>query len=206
MRQDLFTEAIKVKDGKFYDLDAHIERISRTILQFFDKSIIFSLSEYHIPDDKREGLFKCRIVYGEQIVSVEFIPYTFRTINKLTVMDGGDIDYDYKWVDRTAFDKLLQYKGDGDDLLIIKNGLVTDTSFSNVVFENESGLYTPSSFLLNGTKRQSLLHRGIINERVIRREDIYSFSKIRIINSMVDLEDEISLSTSSLLCFDSIGL
>lgn len=198
MKPYLFTEAIKVKDGVFYNPDAHIKRMQQTSLHFFGKSTIFSLSEEQIPMDKRDGLFKCRIVYNASVTSIEFIPYTFRNINKLTLIDGSGIDYNHKWVDRSRFDQLLTSKGDGDDLLIIKNGLVTDTSFSNVVFENEDGLYTPNSYLLNGTKRQHLLSRGIIKERTIKEEDIHLYSRIHIINAMIDLEDDISLSTSEL--------
>ena len=198
MKKHLFTEAIKVKEGKFYDLEMHIERMQQTTLHFFGKSTIFSLSEDIIPVEKREDLFKCRIVYSDKVVSVEFTPYTFRTINKLSVVDGEDISYSYKWADRGDLNKLLDRKGESDDVLIIKDGLATDTSFSNVVFENESGLYTPTSYLLNGTKRRHLLTQGIIRERVIAKEDILSFSKIHIINSMIDLEDEVWLPISGL--------
>ncbi len=198
MKKYIFTEAIKVKEGKFYDLQMHIERMQQTTLHFFGKSTIFSLSEDIIPVEKREGLFKCRIVYSDKIVSVEFTPYTFRTINKLSVIDGNNISYSYKWADRGDLIDLLDCKGECDDILIIKDGLVTDTSFSNVVFENESGLYTPTSYLLNGTKRRYLLAQRIVEERVIAKDDILSFSKIHIINSMIDLEDEIWLPISGL--------
>lgn len=198
MKEHLFTEAIKVKDGKFYDLPAHIARMQQTSLYCLGKSVIFSLSEKDIPSEKREGIFKCRIVYSDHIVSVEFIPYTFRTINKLAVISNNDIEYNHKWADRTDFEKLLGDKGVSDDILIIKNGLVTDTSFSNVVFENENGLFTPSSFLLNGTKRQCLIKNGIIKEIKIEEKDIASYSRIRIINTMIDLDDNIWLPSSNL--------
>lgn len=198
MKEYLFTEAIKVKDGKFFDLPAHIARMQQTSLLFSKESIIFSLSENIIPAEKQKGLFKCRIVYSDHIESVEFIPYTFRTISKLAVVTDDDIEYRHKWANREALENLLASKGNCDDILIIKNGLVTDTSFSNVVFEDESGLYTPNSFLLNGTKRQTLIKNRVIKERIIRKEDLALYSHLHIINAMIDLEDNIRLPISDL--------
>lgn len=199
MKEYLFTEAIKVKDGKFYDLPMHINRIQETSSFFFQKSIIFNLSEESIPSEKREGLFKCRIIYSDHVISVEYIPYTFRTIKKLSLIKKDDIEYSHKWANRSDLNSLLSGKGESDDILIIKDGLVTDTSFSNVVFEDETRLYTPDSFLLNGMKRQSLLSQGIIKERTIRLEDIASYTNMYLINSMIDLEDAICLPTADLV-------
>lgn len=48
-------------------------------------------------------------------------------------------------------------------MLIVRDGWVTDTSFTNVVFEDAGGgLYTPETCLLEGTRRQSLLDEGRI--------------------------------------------
>lgn len=199
MKERLFTEAIKVKDGKFYNLSMHINRIQQTSLLYFGESITFRLSDDDIPTDKRGGLFKCRVLYSDRILDIEYIPYSFREINTLTLIESNDIEYDHKWADRNELNRLLSLKRQGDDVLIIKNGLVTDTSFSNVIFEDKTGLYTPNSFLLNGTKRQSLLLQGVIKERTIELKDIASFSKIYIINSMVDLEDDRWLPASSLI-------
>jgi 4-amino-4-deoxychorismate lyase len=82
--------------------------------------------------------------------------------------------------------KLLGLRADCDDIIIIKDGYVTDTSFSNLVFSEGEQLFTPSSFLLNGTKRQQLLRDGKIKEKEIKMADINKYSNVFLINSMAD--------------------
>ena len=75
---------------------------------------------------------------------------------------------------------------------------MTDTSFTNVVFESDKGLFTPSTYLLPGTKRQTLLKERVIKEKVIRIEDIEDYRKLYLINAMMGIEDNISIPISSL--------
>ena len=109
------------------------------------------------------------------------------------------LDYSFKYADRTEWNALLEQKTGCDDILIVKNGYITDTSFSNVVFENETGLFTPSTYLLAGTKRQSLLQKGIIKEAEISIENIGLYSKLYLINTMIDIEDNLCIDTSLLI-------
>ena len=92
----------------------------------------------------------------------------------------------------------MAQKENCDDILVVKNGLVTDTSFTNVVFESDKGLFTPSTYLLPGTKRQTLLKERVIKEKVIRIEDIEDYRKLYLINAMMGIEDNISIPISSL--------
>jgi 4-amino-4-deoxychorismate lyase len=85
-----------------------------------------------------------------------------------------------------------------NDIIIIKNGLVTDASSSNLVFKSSKGLFTPENYLLPGTKRRLLLDRKKIKEQRIRVEDIKTFDSVYFINAMIDLEDDIKVRTSSL--------
>ena len=198
MNQPLFIETIKVKDGVFYNLPLHIARLERTAIHFFGVAPSLELSQSMIPETLRIGIVKCRVTYSSQIISVEFEPYAFRHLSSLTLVEDNDIDYTYKAVDRSSLNSLYSRREDGDDILIVKNGLVTDTSYANVVFENANGLYTPKSYLLGGIKRQYLLQNGIINELVINQDDIRLFSKVYLINAMIDLEDAICVSVSAL--------
>lgn len=198
MKEPLFIETIKVKDGIFYNLPLHIARLERTATHFFGVVPSLKLAVNMIPEKLRTGLLKCRVTYGSQIVSVEFEAYSFRRIASLTLVEDNTIDYTYKSTDRKVLSDLYSGKGQGDDILIVRNGLITDTSYANVVFENNKGLYTPINCLLRGTKRQHLLQQGIIREADIRMDDLISFSKLYLINAMIDLEDEISLPISHL--------
>lgn len=199
MKQPVFTEALKIKDGKFCNLPFHLERIFRTSKTFFTKPTPVDLSESGIPAEYRSGIVKCRITYSDHVMGVEYQHYRFRTIRKLKLVADNTIDYSFKYTDRQDIDKLFSQKYDCDDILIVKNGYITDTSFSNVVFQNSLGLFTPVSYLLAGTKRRLLLEQGIIQEREIRMEDIKEYSRLYIINAMIDIEDNVSLDTSDLI-------
>lgn len=198
MKQPLFIETIKIKDGKFYNLSLHEQRLQDTTLRFFGIRLHLPLPDEIIPEHLRDGLVKCRILYSNKIESVEFTPYSFRNISRLTLVESDDIDYVYKSMDRSLLMDLYSRKQDGDDILIIKNGLVTDTSYANVVFQDSGGLFTPQSFLLNGIKRQLLLQQHHIEVRNIRAEDIPLYHTMYLINAMIDIENGVCVSTSAI--------
>ncbi len=195
-----FSEAIKVKDGVFYNLAGHEARAARTSMHHFGCGIRLDLTSEMIPPDLRTGLVKCRVVYGKHgVESVEFTPYSFREIKTVAIVRDDTIDYTYKSTDRSRLNGLLKASG-CDEIIIVKDGFVTDASAANLVLEDATGLYTPSTCLLSGTKRAALITAGTIRERDIRSEDLHNFSTIRLINAMIELEDNmiLPLTTHSL--------
>lgn len=189
-----FIETIKVLNGDTPDIKEHAQRVRATLRHFYSKSkeefdLILSVSE--ILDREREkisnGLFKLRVVYSDRFISWTLIPYIPKTIKRLKVVECDAIDYPFKFENRTAIESLLSYKDNCDDILIVKKGVVTDTSYSNIVFERMGSLYTPESYLLAGTKRAKLIRDGIISEEKIRPCDIDRYDKAYLINSMLDL-------------------
>ncbi len=189
-----FSEAIKVRDGVFYNLPLHEARMNRTARHFFGYNRPLDLTFDMIPPEFRTGLVKCRVVYDHSgITGIEFAPYTFRKIKTVAIMRDDTIDYTYKSTDRSRLNVLLANSG-CDEIIIVKNGLVADASSSNIVLEDSTGtLYTPSTPLLAGTKREYLLRMGIIHERDIHPEALLADTKIHLINAMIDLEDNIVL-------------
>ena len=75
------------------------------------------------------------------------------------------------------------------DILIVKNGLITDTSYSNIILYNGKEWFTPKSFILNGVKRQYLLNTGKVKEIKITLENLKNFEKISLINAMLEPQD-----------------
>ncbi|MEQ8809522.1 MAG: aminotransferase class IV, partial [Imperialibacter sp.] len=67
-----------------------------------------------------------------------------------------------------------------------RNGLLTDCSYTNVCFWDGSKWHTPSEPLLAGTKRASLLEKGLISERKIVVNDIKYFESVTLINAMLE--------------------
>ena len=116
------------------------------------------------------------------------MPYTPRPINNLRIVEHDRIHYEFKYADRKTIDRLFELRKNCDDILIVKRGLVTDSSFANIVFRKGKRWYTPWSPLLKGTMRQNLLERDLIIEEEITKEDIKSFETFKLINAMLEFD------------------
>lgn len=190
-----FSEAIKIKDGVIYNLPYHQARIDRTLTKFDGLKIDLVSTLAGITDDFNNGLFKCRLIYGKAgVENIEFIPYSPRRITTVRPITADNIEYGYKYTDRAHLNELLEQSG-CDDIIIVKNGLVTDAFAANLIFESPDGLFTPDTYLLPGTKRQYLLDMGIIRQKRITVADIKFYDRIRFISVMIDLEDNICINS-----------
>jgi 4-amino-4-deoxychorismate lyase len=132
----------------------------------------------------KSGLYRCRILYDEDIRSIEYIPYKEKNIRKLKVVPS-DIDYAYKYADRETFTKLLQEYSVYDEIIIEKGGYLTDTTISNIAFYDGERWLTPEHPLLPGTMRAKLLDEGFLHRKEIRKEDLKNYSQIALMNSMI---------------------
>ncbi|MEO0339546.1 MAG: aminotransferase class IV, partial [Bacteroidota bacterium] len=81
----------------------------------------------------------------------------------------------------------------------IKDGWVTDSYYANLAFLKEDKWFTPEYPLLHGTKRAFLIDQKKIVPSKIRVEDIPQFSQAALINALIDLEDEVWISTKDIL-------
>jgi len=187
----LLVETIKVEDGKVLNISYHNDRIIRSLYMIYGIRTNQRLENIiNVPESAGKGIFKCRVVYDDKTFEVEFLPYTLRSVTSLKLIHSDDICYPYKYIDRTKINRLFDRRGDCDDILIIKNGMVTDSSYANVVFRDFEGNWvTPSGYLLPGTKRAYLLNKGIISETNIAFRDINKYSELKLINSMIDMEN-----------------
>ena len=145
-------------------------------------------------------MYKCRLIYSDTVKKPEFLPYHKRKIKSLKLVVCESIEYNYKYKNRECLNELLELKQNCDDILLVKNKRITDTSFSNVVFSDGKKWITPSTPLLKGTKREKLLSDGKIVQDEIKVNDLKYFQKAALINSMLDLEDNI-LKIKSVLTF-----
>jgi 4-amino-4-deoxychorismate lyase len=183
-------ESLKLKDGLIQNLNYHQDRMNRAMAELFFGAEKISLErEIVIPENCTAGVYKVRVVYGPKVEKTEIESYQFRTIKSLKVVDHESIDYHLKYTDRQTLQELFALRGDCDDIIIIKNGLVTDSFAANLVFFDGDKWVTPTTPLLKGTNRQFLLDRGIISEKEIRKEDISGYQKLGLINAMIDFEE-----------------
>ncbi len=187
-------ETIKIHNRQIKNIAWHNQRFNRTRFELFGIKEPLALENIiQIPDDLSNEVYKCRIIYSEEIEKVEFEKYTPKNINSLKVVEYNEIDYSYKYYKRDKINELFQQRGNCDDILIVKNGLVTDTSFANVVFWDWEKWITPAQPLLAGTARARLLYSKEIFEAEIKADDIQKYTKARIINAMNELNDTVDI-------------
>lgn len=195
----LLLESIKVKNRKLHNISYHNDRFNRSRQELFGTSDTLYLEEIiQIPSTLSKGVFKCRVIYSKQIKKIEFLPYSFTGFQNLKIIFDDNIDYNYKYSNRACFDKHMKNHPGFDGILIVKNGLITDTSFSNIVFYDGKRWITPSTPLLKGTKRARLLKEKIIFEEKITIKNLQLFEEARLINAMIDLEDCVKVSISGI--------
>lgn len=189
-------ESIRISDGRVSNLQQHAWRMQRACREYLDMregwDLESILSQQKIP---ATGLYKCRVLYDEKNVSIEFAAYQQRTVRSLKMVHENSISYEYKLADRSRIDNLFAMREDCDDILIIRDGLVTDSCNANVIFKGKNTWVTPESCLLKGTMRQSLLDAGKITAQKITFESLGDFQSCKLINAMIlDQSQEIPIS------------
>lgn len=183
-------ESIKVYNKRLYNIEYHNVRMNNSRAELFNIKDQIDLNRIiSVPDDLSYEPYKCRVIYSNEIINVDFQRYKKKKIDCLHIVFDDEITYFHKFEDRTQFENHLTGSKTGE-ILIVKNGLVTDTSFSNVVFSDGTKYFTPSSPLLKGTKRARLIDDGIIQEEEIRLNDIPKFKFVYLVNALMDLKEE----------------
>lgn len=183
-----FVETICIENGKPRNLSYHVQRLNLTMRTFFPESKAIGEHELLTDIPNVQGLQKARVVYDENgITERSFAPYSIRKINSIAIVEGNDISYSWKSTDRSALMRLREKAPDYDEVIIIKNGCVTDTSYTNLCFFDGKEWLTPDTPLLRGTMRQKLLDEGIIREARILKTDLHKFQSVSLINAMMSL-------------------
>ena len=74
-----------------------------------------------------------------------------RQVNTLRLVVDDAVDYTYKSTDREGLNRLYARRDGADDVLIVKDGRLTDTSIGNVAFFRDGEKwYTPLLPLAQG--------------------------------------------------------
>jgi len=185
----LLIESIKLLDGKFCNLFYHEQRMIRSLEMLCGVEDDFNLDDFlkglSFP---KNGLYKCRIEYDDMVKQVEFLPYVPKPISCLRIVEHDRVSYEFKYKDRKTIDRLFQLRKECDDILIVKRGLVTDTSYANIVFRKGRQWFTPWSPLLKGTQRQKLIEENKLIQEEIKPDDIRSFDTFKVVNAMLEFD------------------
>jgi 4-amino-4-deoxychorismate lyase len=183
-------ETIKCNDGKLFNMEFHQARFEKTQKEYLGISSRIKLTEkIIIPEFAKHGLFRCRVTYSKQIDSIEFLPYQFRKINSLKLVEANEIDYRYKFYDREKLNQLFEKRDNCDDIIIIKNGCATDSFVANLVLFDGKKWWTPDTPLLPGTQRAKLLQNKTIHKCQITISDLSKYKKVGLINALNDFEE-----------------
>ena len=183
MLDKLLFETIKIEDGLISNIYWHNQRCNRSRKALFNSQNDIDLEAFITAPTK--GLYRCRIVYNDNIQSVEYIPYQAKQINSIKIIKS-QIDYEYKYNNRDELTQLLEKEY--DDILIEKNGFLTDTSIANIAFYTDSKWITPKQPLLRGTFREKLLKKGFLILKDIKKEEITYFSHFALMNAMIGFQ------------------
>ncbi len=180
-----YIETIKVYNGEIYNLEYHQRRYER-VLSSFGVDTFKELKNYI--EAPLEGLYRCRLVYTAESVEVTYHEYVKRDVNRLKVIFDDEIEYSLKSTSREEIDALYARRGRYDDVLIVQNSLLTDTSIANIALLKDDIWYTPKKPLLEGTTRKRLLDEGKIVPKDIRIGEIDDYSKVALLNAMIDFD------------------
>lgn len=181
-QQPLLLETIKIEDGVIFNLSYHQQRCdtSREILYETTKPLL--LETYISPPPK--GVYRCRILYSTEIQKIEYLPYQTKKVQTLKVVPST-LDYTLKYANRDSLTLLLEAHPEADDILIEKEGYLTDTSIANIAFFDGKQWFTPTEPLLKGTMRQKLLDEGFLHTRNIKKETLHLYTQVALMNAMI---------------------
>jgi 4-amino-4-deoxychorismate lyase len=184
-----YFETIKCDDYEIFNLDYHNKRVANTI------GLNLNLQEYVYPISPE--LLRCKVIYDKnEILDVSYFPYNKREIKSFKLVFDDEITYSKKYLDRNSLDKLFEKRAEFDEIIIIKNKIITDTSIANIAIFYENMWITSKNCLLAGTTRNRLIEEKKLIEKDISVSMLKKASKIALMNAMIgfDIKEDYSFS------------
>ncbi len=178
-----FFETIKVRNGKLLNLEYHQQRVdyTRKFFGFTDKLELKNCN-FNLP---KIGEFRLKIDYAGDIKSFICKEYIKKELKSFKIV-YSDIKYDYKYSNRKELNQLFDEKY--DDIIIVKNTLLCDTSIANIALSIDGIWLTPKSPLLRGTTRARMLKNGYLIEKDLNENDLKKANEFAIMNALRDFE------------------
>ncbi|AXH15941.1 branched-chain amino acid aminotransferase [Malaciobacter mytili LMG 24559] len=187
MENKVYFETIKCEDYEIFNLEYHNKRVANTIAKNFD------LGEYIYPLSNK--LLRCKVIYNEdEIIDINYFEYKKRQIKSFKIVNNDNISYSKKYLNREILDNID--KQGCDEVMIFKQGYLTDTTISNIAVLVDNIWFTPKKPLLQGTTRQRYLDSGFLKQLDITFDILKKASKIALLNAMIDFDiiEDYSLS------------
>ncbi len=193
-----FVESIQLNNGEFKRLELHQERVRKTMKDFYPAyetiDLFESLNRTSFPT---EGLYKCRVIYDSEIRNIEYKSYIRHEIHSLQLVETKMESTPYKKENRSELNAAFALRKDCDEIILVKNGLLTDTSFTNIALYDGIKWCTPRIPLIYGVNRSQLLNQKLLVEKDILLSELVNFRRVSLFNAMNEF-GSIELDISSI--------
>lgn len=167
----------------------HEARFEASYRELFGKKPGFSLWEgLSLQGADPAKTYKLRIRYNQDGTLWELDEYRPRLPETLRLVADDTVDYALKYSDRRALDRLAARAGSAGDVLIVRQGLVTDSTYCNILFWDGREVVTPRTPLLRGTCRARLLAENRIGEADIPAEGFNRYRAFQLVNALNDFD------------------
>lgn len=196
----LLLESLRIQNRQIELPEEHNRRMNRSRRLLFRATDEWDVREIvSVPAHLTDAVYKCRLVYDTTVHAIEFIPYSKRTIRSLKLVAvASAFEYDHKYADRTELEHAYAQRGTCDDILIVRDGYLTDTSFSNIALFDGEKWCTPARPLLRGVRIASLLAQGFLCEADIHIRDLSRFRKLMLLNALLGPEEAVELPVEAI--------
>ncbi len=182
-----FFETLRIENRKVQNIPYHQERINTTFKVFYPDFKPLDLEKVAEDFPPEEAKTKCKLSYNGTFFTFHCEKYEEKMHEAFQIIEVEDFDYSFKYTKRDFF-KDLKTKFPNHEIIFTKEGKVTDTTYSNLVFKVNDQWFTPKTTLLKGTQREKLLEQNIISEMDIDRNELKGLTQFKLINAMLDIE------------------
>jgi 4-amino-4-deoxychorismate lyase len=182
-----FIESIRLENGELMNLELHQRRADMTLLAHFGAHVHIDLGrELTHRSLPAGGLYKVRVTYDREIAGIDVDPYTRAEIRGIELVEASDLDYRYKYAERSALDALRERVPPGVQPVVVQDGYISDALYANLCLFDGNAWLTPARPLLEGTARAAALARGEVKAAPVRAEDFRKgkFTHVKLINCM----------------------
>lgn len=187
-----FFESLCVKNGAILHLHWHELRFEYTYKTFYGTPPPYGLLDnLCVPKAFNKRRTKLKIAYNKTNKAVVFEDYKTIPIVSVQLVEADSLNYSFKMSDRSGLNDLFAKRGRCDDILIVKKGLVTDSSCANVIFFDGKQWLTPARPLLHGTCRARLIAQKEIVTAAIPATNLNHFLGFKLINAMRDMKQDL---------------
>jgi 4-amino-4-deoxychorismate lyase len=183
-------ESVCIENSQIKNAEYHEARFNRSYIQQYKTHPTYSLFDgIHLTNLNNNFKYKLRIGYKQNGTRYSISEYESSIPKSLKLVTDNTVSYALKKNNRKKLNALFQQREEADDVLIIKNGLVTDASYSNILLFDGKQIVTPSTPLLAGTCRARLLAKNSIIEQSISVEELLNFESFQLVNALNDFDE-----------------